>query len=171
MRAEVRNLFLVAKAIQEEVHQSLGPPEEGLRAETHRVIPMSIVRGTRGYIEKVANQINGCYEKGWYDACAVMTRRLLETLVIEAFERHNIASRIKNAQGDFLYLGDLIDRCLKEASWNLARNIKQAMPKLKEVGDKSAHSRRYVAQRGDIDPLAQDVRSVVQELVYLAGLK
>jgi hypothetical protein len=166
-----RNVFAAAKAIQLDVRKELGPPEEGLLAATQAVVPMSVVRGTRGYIEKVANQANGAYEKGWYDACAVMVRRLLETLIIESFERHAIASKIQNAAGDFLYLGDLIDRALSEPSWNLSRNCKQAMPKLKDVGDKSAHSRRYNAHRGDIDPLLLDVRLVVQELVYLAGLK
>lgn len=166
-----RNVFAAAKAIQADVDSELGPPEEGLRASGQRVLPMSVVRGTRGYIERVANQANGAYEKGWYDACAVMLRRLLETLIIEAFEHHNSATKIKNAAGDFLYLRDLIDRCVQEPGWNLSRNCKQAMPRLKDVGDKSAHSRRYNAHRGDLDPLLADIRSVVQELVYLAGLK
>ena len=130
-----------------------------------------MVRGTRGYIERVANQVNGTYENGWYDACAVMLRRLLETLIIEVFEHYKVDSKIKNAAGDFLLLKDLIDRCLREPTWNLSRNCKQAMPKLKDVGDKSAHSRRYNAHRGDIEPLVSDIRLVVQELVYLAGLK
>jgi hypothetical protein len=107
----------------------------------------------------------------WYDACAVMVRRVLEALIVESFEKHGIAVKIKNAQGDFLYLRDLIDVCLREPSWNLTRNCKQAMPRLKDIGDKSAHSRRYIAHRGDIDPLLSEIRLVVQELVYLAGLK
>jgi hypothetical protein len=168
---DARNLFEAAKAIQEEVTRQTGPPEEGLRAATQSVILISVVRNTRGYIESVSNQINGAYEKGWYDACAVMMRRLLETLIIECFEKHNLAGKIKNSAGDFFYLRDLIDRCLQEPSWNLSRNCKQAMPKLKDVGDKSAHSRRYNAHRGDIDPLLRDVRLVVQELLYLASLK
>ena len=106
-----------------------------------------------------------------YDACAVMIRRLLETLIIEAFEHHSLAAKIKNPAGDFLFLGGLIDKCLQETSWNLSRNCKQAMPRLKDIGDKSAHSRRYNAQRGDIDPQLADIRLVVQEFVYLAGLK
>ena len=166
-----RNMFATAKAIQAEVRAQLGPPEEGLRSDTQAVIPASIVRGTRGYIERVTNQVNGSYEKGWYDACAVMVRRLLETMIIEAFEHHELASRIKNPSGDFLYLGALIDKALQEPVWNLSRNCKQAMPRLKDVGDKSAHSRRYNAHRGDIDPLLADIRLVVQELVYLSGLK
>lgn len=166
-----RNVFASAKAIQRDIAKELGPPEEGLRAGTQLVVPSSIVRGTRGYIERVANQANGAYENGWYDACAVMVRRLLETLIIEAFEHEQIAEKIKNSSGDFLYLRDLIDRCLQEASWNLSRNCKHALPKLKDIGDKSAHSRRYNAHRGDVDPLLTDIRLVVQELVYLAGLK
>jgi hypothetical protein len=45
------------------------------------------------------------------------------------------------------------------------------MPRLKDIGDKSAHSRRFNAHRGDIDPLLADIRVVIQALVYLAGLK
>jgi hypothetical protein len=166
-----RNAFNAAKAIQAVVDAQLGPPEEGRRPDKQLVLPFSIVRGTRGYIERVVNQINGCFENGWNDAAAVMIRRLLETLIIEAFEHHKIASKIQNSVGDFFYLRDLIDACLRESTWNLTRNCKQAMPRLKDIGDKSAHSRRYNAQRGDIAPLTADLRLVVQELIYLAALK
>ena len=167
----VRNIIATAKAIHADVASELGPPEEGLLSATQPVIMMSLVRGTRGYIEKFSNQINGAYENGWYDACAVMLRRLIETLIIETFEHHNITRAIQNSAGDFLYLRDLIDKTLAEKTWNLSRNTKQALPKLKDVGDKSAHSRRYVAQRGDIQPLLADIRTVVQEFTYLSGLK
>jgi hypothetical protein len=169
--SSIRNIVATAKAIQAEISTEVGPPEEGLLATTQTVIMTSLVRGTRGYIEKVSNQINGAYENGWYDACAVMLRRLIETLIIETFEHHKIADKIKNQTGDFLYLRDLIEKTLAETSWNLSRNTKQALPKLKDVGDKSAHSRRYVAQRGDIQPLIADIRTIVQELTYLSGLK
>jgi hypothetical protein len=59
MSSIVRNVFNAAKAIQSDIDKQLGPPEEGVRAETQRVLPFSIVRGTRGYIEKIVNQING----------------------------------------------------------------------------------------------------------------
>lgn len=169
--AGARNIFSAAKAIQADVARELGPPEEGVRSGSQRVLPFSVVRGTRGYIERVANQANGAYENGWYDACAVMIRRLLETLIIEAFEHCSIAGKIKNPAGEFFHLRELIAKCLQESSWNLSRTCKQALPKLKDIGDKSAHSRRYNAQRGDIDPLLADIRLAVQEFVYLAGLK
>lgn len=171
MTSTFQNAFNAAKALDQEFRKELGPPEEGVLSETQSVVPRSLVRGTRGYIERIANQVNGCYQNGWYDACAVLTRRLIETLIIEAHEKYGIAGKVKNAQGDFFYLRDLITCCLSESSWNLTRNCKQALPKLKEIGDKSAHSRRYIAQRGDIDPLLADIRLVVQELLFLSGLK
>ncbi|HDY65789.1 MAG TPA: hypothetical protein ENH84_06110 [Phycisphaerae bacterium] len=135
-------------------------------------MPRALVANTRGYIEKVVDQVNGCYEKGWFDGCAVMMRRLLETLIIECFEKHGIANKIKDTRnGDFLYLSELIGHTLKERAWNLGRNSKRALPILKAVGDQSAHSRRYNAHREDIDKLLPDFRTACQELLYIAGLK
>src|ERR1044071_10519286 len=105
MMPHARILLAVAKAIQVDVAKELGPPEEGQLSATQEVVPRSVVRDTRGYIEQVANQANGAYEKGWYDACAVMIRRLLETLIIEAFEQHGGAAKIKTSAGDFMFLG------------------------------------------------------------------
>ena len=67
--------------------------------------------------------------------------------IIDAFENYNIAQNIKNQSGVFLYLSDLISKTLSESSWNLTRNARQALPKLKDIGDKSAHSRRFNAIR------------------------
>ncbi|WP_108098262.1 DUF4145 domain-containing protein [Pseudomonas sp. GV071] len=151
--------------------KSLLPPEEGLISNDQSIIPHALIRGTRGYLEKIMHQANGCYANGWYDACAVMIRRLIETLIIETFETYNLAHKIQGPSGDFLYLSDLINITLSEQSWNLSRNAKQALPKLKDIGDKSAHSRRFNAVRHDIDKIQADIRVVVQELTYLAQLK
>lgn len=171
MNKTEQNILGLAKNLHSEIIKVLRPPDEGFRAESEKIVPASVVRGTRGYIEKIANQINGCYEKGWYDACAVMIRRLIETLLVEAFESKKIEAKIKNPQGDFLFLEELIDKALSETAWNLSRNTKRALPRLKKVGDLSAHSRRYNAHYKDIEAIIDDVRIVVQEFVYLASLK
>lgn len=170
MIRDVLNFFAAARGLQAEIAAELGPPPDGLPAAQNLVVPMTLVRGTRGYIEKIARQVNGAYENGWYDACAVMIRRLLETLIIEAFEHHRIEDKIRNSSGDFLYLSDLIAVCMSESSWNLTRNCKRALPRIKDIGDKSAHSRRYNAVHGDLSPLLGDIRLIIQELLYLAGL-
>ena len=129
-------------------------------------------RGTRGYLERICFQVNGCFEQGWFDGCAVMMRRLVETLLIEAFEHHKIDSKVKHpTTGDFLHLRDLIDRALQEPSWNLTRVTKTALPRLKSLGDQSAHSRRYNARREDIDRVSNEFRVCCEEFLYLAGLR
>lgn len=161
----------LVKKLRSDAPKSFLPPSEGTKPANEFLLPSAMVRGTRGYIEKVVNQVNGCYEKGWFDGCTVMMRRLIETLIIECFEKHQIDAKIKDAKGDFFHLADLIDKTLQETSWNLGRNVRSALPKLKNIGDKSAHSRRYNAHREDVDRLAMDFRDVCQELLFLAGLK
>lgn len=171
MLNRAREAMRLAKALQSDAPKVFLPPSEGTRPSTQQILPHAMVRNTRGYIERVCFQINGSYENGWFDACAVMMRRLLETLIIEAFESHQIDAKIKNSAGYFLFLKDFIDRLAQESSWNLSRNTKQALPKLKLLGDQSAHGRRYNAHREDIDKLTVDFRAVCQELLYLAKLK
>lgn len=165
------SIKIFVDSFESDCEQLLLPPEGGLEAIGQPVIPFTLVRNTRGYIERVVHQINGTYSNGWYDACAVMIRRLVETLIIEVFEKHMIANNIQNPQGDFFYLSDLISRTLSEQSWNLTRNTRQALPKLKDIGDKSAHSRRFNAVRHDIDNISSDLRVIVQEFIYMADLK
>src|SRR6266478_9582498 len=131
MSADLKAAVALARKLKEEAPKSFVAPPVGTRPANEYLLPFALVRGTRGYVEKVVNQVNGCYEKGWFDGCAVMMRRLIETLIIECFEEHQIAHKIKNPNGDFFYLADLIDKTLQEQGWNLGRNAKQALPRLK----------------------------------------
>ena len=58
-------------------------------------LPEAVWIGTRSYIEKIAKQINGCYEFEFFDGAAVIARRIVETLLIECYEHLQIADRIK----------------------------------------------------------------------------
>jgi hypothetical protein len=170
--AATGEIVKLVKRLASDAPRDFLPPSEGTRPTSEHVLAFSHVRGTRGYIERVVNQVNGCYEKGWFDGCAVMMRRLIETLIIESFETYGISAKIKDPKtGEFLYLKDLIDRVVQEPSWNLGRGAKQSLSRLKNVGDQSAHSRRYNATREDIDKITNDFRIVCQELLYLAKLK
>lgn len=171
MNAAANRAVSLARKLREELPLRYVPPSDGTRPKSEMVLPHSLVKDTRGYIERIVYQVNGCYECGWYDACAVMMRRLLETLIIEVFEHHRITAKIKNSNGDFLHLADLISATISQTTWNLGRNTKQALPRLKSLGDQSAHSRRFVAHREDVDMVQADFRTVAQELLFLAELK
>jgi hypothetical protein len=142
-----------------------------LLLEEEGLFPLSLIAKTRrGYLITVCRQMNGCFSSGWYDAAAVMMRRLLETSMIEAFEAYHLDAKIKNAQGDFFQLSDLVGAALSEPAWNLTRNTKKALPTLRDVGHLSAHSRRYTAQKSDILKVSQDSRIAIEEFLHLAGL-
>lgn len=139
--------------------------------ETEQVLPMAVVESTRGYIEKIVLQANGCYEHQWYDACAVMIRRLVETLIIELYEAHKRHAEIQDHDGNYLMLSHLVDKITGDKTWTLARETKPALPQLKSLGDRSAHNRRYLAKKGDIDKVLPGLRIVVDDLLHLSGIK
>lgn len=159
------------KDLAAETRNARLPPEEGAPSPTQRVLPLSVVRGTRGYFETLTHQLNGSYEHGWYDACAVMMRRLIESLIIEVFEARGLADTIQTDSGDFLPLEKLIGKVIGEPSWNLSRGTKRVLPRVKELGDNSAHVRRFTAHRLDIDNLATPFRAAVQELIDVGELR
>lgn len=139
--------------------------------ELDAVFPAGLLSNTRrGYLIAVGRQMNGSFARGWYDASAVMMRRLLETAIIEAFEAKQAAVSIKGANGDYLHLSELIDKALNTPAWTLTRNTKDALPRLRDLGHLSAHSRRYTAQKSDIEKAHAHIRVAVEEFLHLAGL-
>ncbi len=140
-------------------------------APSDKLFPLDIVKGTRPYIEKIALQACGCYDLGWYDGAAVMARRLLETLIIELYEAKKLDNKIKKPDGTFHFLSVLISVLLAETTFNLGRNTKKALPLLKDLGDQSAHNRRYTARQQDLDGVKRELRLTIEELVHLVGFK
>jgi hypothetical protein len=140
--------------------------------EDDGVFPLSILsQAGRGYLVTVGRQMNGCLSQGWYDASAVMMRRLLEIAIIEAFEAKGIAAKIKDSKGDYLQLSDLISRALNETAWTLSRNCRKSLPALRDAGHNSAHGRYYHARREDLEGLRAGFRVVIEEFLHHAGLQ
>jgi hypothetical protein len=138
--------------------------------EDDGLFPLSILsQAGRGYLVTVGRQMNGCFSQGWYDASAVMMRRLLEIVLIEAFEAKGVAANIKDTKGDYLHLSDIITRALSESCWTLSRNCKKALPSLRDAGHSSAHGRYYHARREDLEALRPGCRVVIEELLHHAG--
>lgn len=132
------------------------------------LFPLELLDNTRDYLKKTGRQAILCYDYGLYDGCLVMVRRLLETLIIELFEKRKIEDRIKNSQNNYYFCGDLIDALLKEKKlWTIGRNTAQALPSIKSKGDLSAHNRRFNARKSDIDQIKDGLRITIEELVHL----
>jgi hypothetical protein len=165
-----RALLARAKRIDADIRRVSCLPSDVVPPTDQPVLPHSLFRNTRGYIERIVHQINSTYSTTCYDACAVMVRRLVEVLIIEAFEHHGLQDRIKDSRGEYKMLGDLVPAAQAE-QWSLGRRTKTALDTLKTIGDQSAHSRRYNAKREYIDAIVVDLRTAAEELLYLSGLR
>jgi hypothetical protein len=136
-------------------------------------LPEPIWKNTRGYIEEVCRELNGCFHHAYYNAAAVMLRRLLETLIIEAYEHLGRETEIKDGGGNYLMLSDIAERVCGEKGHkgiHLGRDSKKALKDARSVGNWSAHARRFLAHAGDLTRFQAGVRLLVQELIQIADL-
>lgn len=142
------------------------PPSEGSIPKTAWVVDTDLLDSIqRPYLLKVANQINGTYEHGWYDACAVMLRRFIETLIIDTYMAKGIEDKIKRTDGDFFALRKLIDLACSGEDMTLSRDTKTILRRLKKLGDRSAHNRTFVAKRQYVESLFDDLYLDMQTLI------
>lgn len=159
-----------ADAIRGRLPGAFGPRTPELNLEKG-YLAHEVWRDTRGYIEKVCIQLNGCYQFSFYDAASVMVRRVVETLIIEAFEHVHRESEIRDSDNNYFMLGELVNRSTDPRGLTLGREAKAALREIKKIGDRSAHNRRYNAVKADLDEIRPGVRVAVDELINMASLR
>ncbi len=96
-----------------------------------------------------------------------MLRKLIETLIIELFEKNNIENIIRDNNGDYFQLKTLIELLLVQSNWSISKNVKKSIPEIKKFGDLAAHNRRFFAKKPDLDKIKTDLRITIQELITL----
>lgn len=139
--------------------------------EDEGLFPLSLLANAkRGYLVSVGRQMNGAYGMGWYDAAAVMMRRLVEASILEAFEAKGLEEQIKDAAGNYLHLSDLISKALAQPAFALSRNSRKVLPELRDLGHMSAHGRFFTAQKADVEAVRPGCRIVIEEFLRHAGL-
>lgn len=138
-------------------------------AVSDTVLPSAWFSGTRPYLERLVHQINGSYQYGFYDGCAPLCRRLMESLLIEIYIQQNRHHEIQT-NGVFLPLERLIGHIQGDQQIQLARNSPKTMAAVKLLGDTAAHDRVYITEQIDIDDVKPRYRRLVRELLSLAGI-
>lgn len=130
------------------------------------LFPVELVDRAKGFAKDVARQANGCYEKGWYDACAVMVRRLIEILIIDCFQVHGLLDAVKDEEGNIFGLGKLVEEFLEEPDdlWHVERSARPVIRKLKDVGDRAAHGRYQKTYRQTLDRHKESLEVALQQL-------
>lgn len=155
--------YMLSKQAREQLVKELSIPVDIPTSDT--LLDLSLVDITPYYIKGTAKQMAQCYECCLYDATLVLMRKLIETLIIECFERFGIDCVIKGDNGDFLYLSELIPKYLASSKWNASRNLDKNIKEVKKYGDLSAHNRRFQAKKSDIDSFKFELRQTIQEIV------
>ena len=158
--------YLLERKFAEQISSKIG--EIKVKVPSCDLFPIELLSNTRSYLQNTVRQVILSYDYGLYDACLVMIRRLIETLIIELFERYNIKDRIQDSSGNFFFCSDLIDCLLSEKTlWTIGRNTTKALPLIKTKGDLCAHNRRFNAKKADIDQIKLELRITIEELIHL----
>lgn len=134
------------------------------------ILPSNWFAGVRVYLERLVHQINGCYQYGFYDACAVLCRRLMESLIIDIYI-YNRKHRDIQQNGVFLPLESLISFIRADNNVTLGRNSPKIMAEIKQLGDTAAHDRVYITEQIDIDDIKARYRRLINDLATQAGVK
>ncbi len=159
-RGKIREMLMpIFGPAQPKVDQELG------------YLPEQVWTNTRNYIEKVAAQLNGCFQFGFYDAASVLVRRLIETLIIESYEKLKREGEVKDANGNYFMLAELINRAVGPTPLGLGRDSAKALKSVKELGDRCAHNRRFLAVKADLENIQSGVRVTVDEPIGIALLR
>jgi hypothetical protein len=166
--ADMVELLRLAGEIKFKVQSDLSAELEHAEAaltlsSTAPFVPNDLIEDRHYILKKVLWEINRSYDAACYNSCAAMVRRLTECLIVEAFEHHNIADKIKR-DGNYLDFSALIGVAVAEQKLGLTRNTKRVLPDLKFFGDLGVHNRKALVRKDDLDKLHQAIRSAIEEL-------
>lgn len=140
--------------------------EKKIPKPSNDLLDLSRFEGVRGYIKFIAEEINLCYDNTAYTACSVLLRRLIETLIIEAYERKGLESKIKDVNNDYFMFAGLVQAYTKELALSPSRGIKKNLPNIKYLGDNAAHNKKFIATKKDIDELKKEILMTITELLF-----
>jgi hypothetical protein len=135
------------------------------------ILPPIDYEKTYGYIERLAQQVNACYEHNLFDGCAVLMRRLVEILLILSYRKLQIESAIKDSDGNYLMLERISADAKNNTKLDLSRNSKSSLDVFRELGNFSAHKIEYTCRREYIKERIQSYRALIAELLHKAGLR
>lgn len=138
---------------------------------TDCILPRPLYENTRGFIELLSRQINASYEYNIFDGCAVLMRRLVEVLLILAYEHNHIELEIQDGNGQYVPLERIVINAKNHTKLKLARDTKTMLDELRTLGNFAAHKIYFNCRRSDLQRVAGNYRATVEELLYKSGIR
>jgi hypothetical protein len=127
----------------------------------------AIFKDSPTFISFLIPQINGCWDHSWFEACALICRRLLETLIIHLYETRGWARDIRNIEG-YVGLQKLVDVVSSDARVGLEKRSKEGLAHLKMMGDVAAHDYKVRVRRPDLERKRTELRLACERLLFIA---
>jgi hypothetical protein len=123
-------------------------------------------------IEEVCKQINRSYDAGIPDGAAVLSRKLIEMLLILSFKHCNIESIIKDpTNGNYFELSKIVKEAVQNTTLDLTRNAKENLEIFRDKGNLSAHNPFYISTIRELEKLQPKLRQLFQELLFKSGIR
>lgn len=146
------------------------PKKTATKSPSSEYIPSEILDRMPPYILRLVPQINGAYEHEWYEAAAMVLRRLVETLIIELYSRRGWTNEVQDPDTkEFLLLKALIDKINGDARLHMQKRTIEGLNKIKELGDTAAHDFKIRIRRSDLDGIQSSVRLTLERLIFTIG--
>ncbi len=119
------------------------------------------------YITNTVHQINGCWNHEYWEACAVMTRRLLQILIIELYRTRAWEKNLRdNNTGDYIGLKAMIGKVKGDRRFGFDSRVGRGLDQLKELGDIAAHDYRVRVRKTDLQGKRELLRYTCERLVF-----
>jgi hypothetical protein len=120
------------------------------------------------YLYYLIPQINGCWDRQWYEACALTTRRLLETLIIHLFQKRGWTAEIRTIDG-YLKLKELVDKVTGDPRIGLDRRSAEGLQHLKNMGDIAAHDFKVRLRKSYLESKQAEFSLACERLIFIAN--
>jgi len=139
----------------------------------HReIVNESDYSGTRDYIVSLIREINASYNSSLFDGCAVLMRRIIESLIIETYVTKGFnAAIVIPGTGEFMMLKGLVGVVQAGSPVKFSRGLGKILEGIKDIGDRAAHHRTYITKKQDVDKIITEFNVALDELIRSSGIK
>jgi len=118
------------------------------------------------FIKYLIPQINGCWDRQWYEACALIIRRLLESLLIYLYDKRGWGAEIRDQDG-YMGLQKLVDKICGDGRIGLDKRCQQGLKHFKQFGDIAAHDFRVRIRKTDLEQKRGNLRLACEQLIFI----
>lgn len=133
-------------------------------------LPEDIALTMPQYVARLVPQLNGAFDNDWYEASAMILRKLVEVLIIELYVRRGRQADIKDSStNEYLMLKPLIDKLNGDPRFGIPSRVIAGLKNVKELGDIAAHDFRMRIRKSDLDKMQNSARVAIERLIFDIG--